>query len=147
MSSGDDRRGGEGFAPTAFRRFAYCLSTSADDAHDVGFFHDQQLLAVALDFCAGPFAEKPLVALLRAERRHLAGLGPAAWPEGDDLALLRLLLGGVRDDDAAFRLFLAFEAADDDAVMQGTELHVLSFLSRLREGPVGSGRFPLVEHC
>jgi len=38
---------------------------------------------------------------------------------GDDLALLRLLLGGVRDDDAALRLLFAFQALDDDAVMQG----------------------------
>ena len=79
---------------------------SADDAHDVGFLHDQEILTVDLDLGAGPLAEQHLVALLDVERRELAGLVAAARPDGDDFALLRLLLGGVRDDDAAFRLLL-----------------------------------------
>ena len=95
-----------------------------DDAHDVGFLHDQQFLTIDLDFGAGPLAEQHLVALLDVERRQLTGLVAPAGPYGDDLALLRLLLGGVRNDDAGLRLLLAFEATDDDAVMQGTELHV-----------------------
>ena len=65
---------------------------------------------------------------LTSSGRQLAGLVAPAGADGDDFALLGLLLGGVGNDDAALRLFLAFEAADDDAVMQGTEFHDLSFL-------------------
>ena len=40
-----------------------------------------------------------------------------------DLALLRLLLGRIGDDDAALCLLFRINAADDDAVVQGTKLH------------------------
>ena len=51
----------------------------------------------------------------------------AAGSDRDDFALLRLLLDGVGNDDAAFRLVLALDAADDDAVVQRTEFHGGSF--------------------
>ena len=57
------------------------------------------------------------------EGDDLAALVAGARADGDDLALLRLLGGGVGDDDAAGRLGLAVDAADDDAVVQRTELH------------------------
>ncbi len=47
----------------------------------------------------------------------LAALVAGAGPDGDDFALLRLLLDGVGNDDAALRLLLALHAADDDAVV------------------------------
>src|SRR5271166_4022573 len=97
---------------------------SANHTHDVGLLHDQEFLAVDLDFGAAPLAEQDLVAGLDVHRGELAALVAAAGTDGNDLTLLRLLLGGVRNDDATFRLFLAVEATDDDAVMQGTEFHV-----------------------
>src|SRR6185437_16030885 len=94
-----------------------------DDAHDVGFLHDQELLADDLDLGAAPLAEQDPVAGLDVEGNEFAVFVAGARSGGDDFALLRLLLGGVRNDDAALRLFLAFDATDDDAVMQGTEFH------------------------
>ena len=44
-------------------------------------------------------------------------------PTATTLALLRLLLGGVGNDDAAGGLFLGIDALDDDAVVKRTELH------------------------
>src|SRR5271166_3430709 len=96
---------------------------SGDHAHDVGLLHDEELLAVDLHLGPAPLAEEDLVADLDVEGGELAALVAAARAGGDDLAFLRLLLGGVGDDDAALRLFLLVEAADDDAVMQGTEFH------------------------
>src|SRR5215510_5436814 len=84
---------------------------SGDHAHDVGLLHDQEFLAIELDLGAGPLAEQDPV----------AGLVAGARPDGDDLAFLRLLLGGIRNDDAALGLFLAFEAADDDTIVEGTK--------------------------
>ena len=63
------------------------------------------------------------VAGLDVERNELAALVAGAGADGDDFAFLRLLLGGVGNDDAALGFLLAFDAADDDAVVQGTEFH------------------------
>src|SRR5215207_11443367 len=94
-----------------------------DDAHDVGFFHDQEILAVDPHLGAGPLAEQHAVSGLDVEGNDLAALVPGAGAGGDDLALLRLLLRGIGNDDAALRLLLGLDTADDDAVVQRTELH------------------------
>src|SRR6185295_16974107 len=84
---------------------------------------------VDLDLGARPFAEQDAVADLDVERNELAGLVAGAWANADDLAFLRLLLGGVRNNDAAGRLRLGFNPANDHAVVQRTEFHRVCFLS------------------
>src|SRR5271168_4849237 len=116
---------GQGASGRLFLRGACAL----DHAHDVGLFHDQKVLTIDLDLGAGPFAEQHPVARFEFERNQLAALIPSARPRGDDLAFLRLFLDGVGNDDAALRLVLPLDAADDDAVVQGTEFH--EFRSRL----------------
>src|ERR1700729_2668553 len=106
-----------------------------DHTHDVGLLQDQKILAVDLDLGAGPFAEQYPVARFEFERDQLAALVPSARPHGDDLALLRLLLDGVGNDDAAFRLVLTLDTADDDAVVQWTEFHGLRSRFDLRCRP------------
>src|SRR6185437_16211430 len=101
-----------------------------DDAHDVGLLHDEEFLAVDLDLGAAPLAEQDPIPSLEIEGNELAAFVSGARANGDDFALLRLLLGGVRNDDAALRLFLAFNATDDDAVMQGTEFHECFLFSK-----------------
>src|SRR3984957_6376082 len=110
-----------------------------DHTHDVGLLHDQKVLAVDLDLGAGPFAEQYPVARFEFERDQLAALVPSTRPHGDDLALLRLLLVGVGNYDAAFRLVLTLDTADDDTVMQWTEFH--EFLSR-STGDAGQANCP-----
>src|ERR1700730_10332743 len=101
---------------------------SVDDAKDVAFLHDEQLLAIDFDLGAGPLSEEDAVAGLDVEGGELAVLIAPARADGDHFAFLRLLLYGIGDDDAAFGLLLALEAFDHDPVMQGTECHVVSFL-------------------
>src|SRR5918997_4316892 len=96
------------------------------DAHDVRLLHDEEVLAIDAHFRAGPLAEEHAVAGLHVEGHDLAALVAGARADGDDLALLRLLLGGVRDDDATLGLLLRVNAADDNTVVQRTELHGLS---------------------
>src|SRR5437762_1452184 len=55
--------------------------------------------------------------LARAVVPNLAGA------RGDDLAFLRLLLGGVGDDDSAHFLFAFIKALDDDAVVKRSDIH------------------------
>src|SRR5262245_38643557 len=95
---------------------------SGDHAHDVGLLHDQEFLAVELDLGARPLAEQHAIAWLEIDRDQLAAFVAAARTDGNDLAFLRLLLGGIRNDDSAFGFLLGFDAAYDDAVVQGTKL-------------------------
>src|SRR5690606_38739541 len=67
---------------------------------------------------------------LDVERTDLALVADRAGADGDDFAFLRLFLGGVGDDDAAGGLLFRGDAANQNAVVQGTESHdVLSLLS------------------
>ena len=66
---------------------------------------------------ARPFAEQHPIARFEIDRKELAGFVTAARTNGDDLAFLRLFLGGVGNDDPALRLLFAFKTAKDDAVM------------------------------
>ena len=50
-----------------------------------------------------------------------------AGADGDDFAFLRLLLGGIRNDDAALGLLFRSKTADDDTVVQWTKMHVFLF--------------------
>src|SRR5947208_5767732 len=95
-----------------------------DHAHDVGFLHDQEILAVELHLGARPLAEQHAVAGLQVHRDQLAALVAAARADGDDFALRRLFLHGVGDDDAAGGLRLGLDTLDDHAVVQGTELQL-----------------------
>ncbi len=52
----------------------------------------------------------------------LPRLVAAARTDGDDLALRRLLLGGVGNDDAALGLLLGIDAAHDNAVVERAKL-------------------------
>ena len=94
-----------------------------DHAEDFLFAHHQVLVAVDLDFLAGVLAEQDDVARLDVERGDPAVLLDAALADGNDLALLRLFLGGIRDDDAADLLFRVFNTLDDHSVVQWSHLH------------------------
>ena len=57
------------------------------------------------------------VAHVHVERDAVAVVVDAAGAHGDDRALLRLLLGGVRDDQTGSRGLLRFERANHDPVL------------------------------
>src|ERR1700754_3945538 len=92
-------------------------------AEDVGFLHDQEVLTVDLDLGARPLAEQHDVADLQVDRDQLARLVAAAGADCNDLALARLFLGAVGNDDAAGCLLLGIDALDDDTVVKRTKLH------------------------
>ena len=99
------------------------LSLSATHAHDVAFLHDDEVLAVDLDLGARPFSEQHPVADLDIERMQFAVIAARAGPGGDHLALHRLFLGGVGNDDAALGLLLLFDATDQHTILQRSKLH------------------------
>src|SRR5215470_4724837 len=91
----------------------FSVNLSGDHAHDVGLLHDQEFVAVELHLGARPLAEQNLVAGPNVDRDQLAVLVASAGPNGDDLALHRLLLGSIGNDNAAGGLVLGFNALDD----------------------------------
>src|SRR5438552_1327556 len=65
-----------------------------------------------------------------------ARLVPTSRADGDDLTLLRFLLGGIGDDDAAGGLFLGIDAPDDDAIVKRAESHAFLHLQdRIEKEP------------
>src|SRR5712691_7288165 len=93
-----------------------------ENGEDVFLAHDQIFLVFDLHFGAGVLAEQDLVAGLDVERDLLAVVTDLAVAGGDDLALLRLFLGGIGDDDASLDLLL-LQALHENAVVQRTNLH------------------------
>jgi hypothetical protein len=89
-----------------------------DHAHDVGFLHDEEVLAVDLDLGARPLAEQDRSPALTSSAWSLPCSSRAPGPTAMISPSMRLFLGGVGDDDAALGLLFLLEALDDDAVMQ-----------------------------
>ena len=78
-----------------------------DDGEHVTGGEDQQVLAVDGDLGAAVLRVDDGVADLDVEGEEVAGrVGPAAGADGEDLALLGLLLGGVGDDETRGGLLL-----------------------------------------
>jgi hypothetical protein len=94
-----------------------CWPWRLEHPHDVGFLHDEEFFASDLHLCARPFAEQHPIARLDIDGDELADFVARAMTNGDDLAFLRLFLGGVGNDDAGLRLLFTFKSANDDAVM------------------------------
>src|SRR6516164_3194250 len=101
----------------------YSGGAAFEDAHDVGFLHDHQFLTVEANLGARPFAEQHAVAGLEVERVHLAVLAPGTRPGRDVIALHRLLLGGVGNEDPARRLRFLLHSPDHHTVVQRSEFH------------------------
>ena len=89
-----------------------------DDGEDVAGGQEQVLLAVVLDLGAAVLAEDDDVALGDIERDAVAVVVDATGAGRDDLALLRLLLGSVGDDQARGGGGLGLEGLDEDAVLE-----------------------------
>jgi hypothetical protein len=92
-------------------------------AEDVVLANDQVLVSLDVDLGAGVLAEQHPVALLDVERMNFAFVVDLALADGDHLALLGLLLGGIRDDDPALGLLFFIDPLDEDAILQRTDFH------------------------
>src|SRR5688500_18935028 len=97
-----------------------------DDAHDVFLAHHEELIAFDLYGLAGILAEQHAVADLDVDRDQLAVVVLLALADGDDLALVGFLGGGVGDDDATGGLTLFLNALDDHAIMKRADFHAIA---------------------
>src|SRR4030095_16692025 len=97
-----------------------------ENGEDVFLAQDEIFLVVDLDLGARILPEQDLVPSLHVQRDLLAVVADLTRPGGDVLALLRLLLRRVGDDDPARASLLLLEPLDEDAVVQRTNLHGVS---------------------
>src|SRR5476649_2480275 len=89
-----------------------------DDCEDVLLADDQQVVAFHLELGSGVLGVEDLVPDLDVHRLALAVLEDLARAGGQDGAFLRLLLGGIRQDDARLGHVLAGGWLDDDAIAE-----------------------------
>src|SRR3954447_7695728 len=88
-----------------------------DLGEDIGLAKDEQVLPVDDDLGAAVLGVEDFLSLADVERDALlAHVIPAAVAHSDDLALLRLLLGGVGEDDAAGGRRLLLDRPHDEPV-------------------------------
>src|SRR5665647_1145732 len=111
----------EPVAGTSPGRVIQRLKSADDDREDVTSGQDEVLIAVVLDLGAAVLAVDDLVADGNVERNAVAVVVDAAGPDRQDLALLGLLLGGVRDHEARCSGLLGLAGLDDDAVFEGLD--------------------------
>src|SRR5881397_482418 len=97
-----------------------------ENGEDVFLAHDEVLFVVDLDLGARVLPEQDLVAGLHVEGDLLAVVADLAVADGDHLGFLRLLLGGIGNDDPALLDLFLLEPLDEDTVMQRTNLHGVS---------------------
>src|SRR6185312_7034767 len=81
-----------------------------------------EIVVIELELGPGVLAVEDLLADLHVHRLALAVLEDAARADGEDLALLGLLLRGVRQDQSALRHLLARRRLHDDPVAERREL-------------------------
>lgn len=106
-----------------------------DDGEDVILPHQENLLvAVELEFVTRVAGENHRVANLDGQRLLGAVLGGRAVTNGDDLALLRLILGGIREHDASGGRLLGFLPLDHHSIAQRLDVH-RDLLSSLGDSP------------
>ena len=104
-------------------------SDSAEHGEDLVLAQNQDILAVDLDLGPGVLSEQDLVAHLDVQGELRPVLQDLAVPDGQHLALLGLLLGGVRDDDPSLGRLLLLDAANHQAVVKRTYVLIVCLLS------------------
>src|SRR4051812_9370116 len=102
---------------------------SGEHGQDLVFAEDQDVLALEPDVRARVLSEQDLVAHLHVQGDLRPVVEDPAVADGEDLALLRLLLGRVGDDDPAPGRLLLLDAADDQTIVQRAYFHGVSSIN------------------
>src|SRR5579883_2788071 len=106
---------------------------SSKNPQYIALFEYQVCLIIHDDLGATIFGEQHTIAFVKLQRRASAVVKEAAAPDSDHRSFLRLLAGGVRNDDPTSGRFLPGGGFDDHAVAQWSNLcHPLHLLSTSR---------------
>src|SRR5688572_5217431 len=96
---------------------------SGENAQNLILAHDHVFFTFNLDVGSRILAEQDAVAGLHIQRATFAILQQFSVADSNHFTLLRLFLRGVQDDDAANPLFTLLNAANQNTVVQGTDIH------------------------
>src|SRR5262245_54986672 len=110
------------------KRSSLLATELLQDREDVVLVDDQRLFAVESDFVPRVFREQDAVTLLHVHRDQVALVVALARTGGDHLALGRLLLGGVGDEQTARGLLLAGDGLNDEYIVKRPNLCRHGFL-------------------
>src|SRR5260370_12662366 len=119
-----------------------------EHAEDIVLAQDQMLFVLELDLAACILAKENPVAGFYVGRHQFTDLGHLALADRDNLALLRLFLGRIGDDDAALGLVLFLDALHQYAITQWPDFHgtaVASLPQSLESSVRGRGRADAAE--
>src|SRR5687768_10094878 len=128
------RAGGQGGAVTSGKWWSLL-----HDGEQVTGGEDEVLLAAVLDLGAAVLRVDDDVTHVHVERNAVAVVVDAPGAHGDDRALLRLLLGGVRDDQTGGGGGLGLVGLDHDPVLQRLDVDLGSG-RHVGDAPFGVGR-------
>src|SRR5713226_1428447 len=106
-----------------FVGFAPICRSAFEHAEDIVLAQDQVLFVLELDLAACILANENPVAGFYVGRHQFAGLGHLALADRDNLALLRLFLGRIGDNDTALGLVLFLDALHQYAITQWPDFH------------------------
>ena len=96
-----------------------------DHCKDFVLTHDDQFFAIDFDgIAAGILAKYDLVADFYSQCAQFTTIQDLAVAYGNNFALIRLLFGGTRQQDAACSSGFFFLATNDHAIVQRTDLHL-----------------------
>src|SRR3954469_22624757 len=134
-SVGFPRTGGLGGRACQLLLLRALLGARRDDlGEDIGLAQDQVVVRAQANLGAAVLREDDLVALCEIERDVVAALVAGARADGEDASSLRLLLRGVRQDDAARGGLFLLEGLDDQPITQWLQVHS-AFLLALQRVP------------
>src|ERR687898_1927132 len=114
------------------------------DGEHVALREDEHVVALDRDLGAAVLAVQDGVADAHADGDDLAGLlGALARADGQDLALLRLFLGGIGDDQATRGGLLALTGLHDDPIVEGLQVHACRLHWRSPANPEWVSSLPI----
>ena len=102
------------------------LRTRPDRQYFV-FAHDQEFFAVNLDFASGILPEEDAIAFFDRHFKLICSVfQDLAIADSDHESFLRLLFGGVGNNDSALGLLSSIDPFEQNAIMQRSEAHTHS---------------------
>jgi len=82
-----------------------------------------ELRTIDFDLGPGPFTEQDAVTLFQTHGEDLAVFAARSRTHSHDLTFLRLLGGGVGNDDAARGFAFGVDPTQGDTIVEGTKFH------------------------
>ena len=102
---------------------------AAQNSQDIVFAYDQVFFTVNFDLRSGKLSEENVIALFDFQWNLGSIFQNPAISSSHHQPFLGLLFGGVGNNDSTLNAFLLFDSFEQNAIMQGSDLHRSDLLS------------------